>query len=229
MHRDLFDRWASVGVLTNGKVDPYEDPEKVIQDTLLNMESDGRLLEFITSWISKYGHLIITKKLKFSTTKSRRLFSAIVEASQTTESKLIKMIQKPTQKAPEFLFTNAVPILKEVAKKNPDPVFLKQGFIVKKHNLLRPNIIMLPKGVFQVNQILRNRAIYGCTLRSDVALRLPTIGNISVRRLANMINVSPQTLQPIIKVYVQSGLVEWSRKGRSSQIQWLGTDRSNVA
>jgi len=229
MHRDLFDRWASLGVLTNGKTDPYEDPEKLIQDTLLNIESDGRLLEFITSWISRYGHLIITKKLKFSTTKSKRLFSAIIEASQTTEPKLIKLIQKATQKEPAFLFSNAVPVLKEVAKKDPDPGFLKQGFIVKKHRLLRSNIIMLPKGVFQLNQILKNRAMYGCTLRSDVALRLPTIGSVSVRRLATIINVSPQTLHPIIKVYVQSGLVEWSRKGRSSQIQWLGSSKTKAA
>lgn len=229
MGRSLFDRWASLGVLTNGKIDAYEDPEKLIQDTLLHIESDGRLLEFIVSWISKYGHLIITKKLKFSSAKSRRLFSAIIQASQTTEPKLIKLIQKPTQKEPEFLFSNAVLLLKEIAKKDPDPVFLKQGLIIKRHTLLRPNIIILPKGLFQINHVLKNRALYGCTLRSDVALRLPTIGSISVRKLANIINVSPQTLHPIIKVYVQSGLIEWTKKGRSSQIQWLGTDSKKTA
>ena len=67
--RDLFARWASIGIRTGGKVNPHEDPEQLIQDTLVDIESEGRLIEFLCTWVAHFGHLLITKKLKFNSEK----------------------------------------------------------------------------------------------------------------------------------------------------------------
>lgn len=220
MDRNLFSRWASVGIRVSGKLNPFEDPEKLVQDTLSQIEFDGRLIEFLATWISVYGHLLITKKLQFNSSKDRRLFSALVDLSGRKERKLLNMIQKPSRKKPEFVFENILPILRTLAQKNPDPVFLKQGLIMRERNLIRPKILMLPKGTFNRNLILRNRALYGTTLRSDLATLLPQHSEISVRQLAIELNVADQSLHPIIQSYVESALVEWTKKGRSSTIKW---------
>jgi len=227
---DLFSRWASVGVFVLGEIHPYEDPEVLLVDTLVNIESEGRFLGIIVSWLAQCGHLLLTKKLRFPTTRERRLFAAIIEESRTKERKLLRMVQKHRTRDVEYLYRNDLDVLRRVAKTDPNPRFLKHGFILKDFALLRPEkIILPPTGVYERSAILRNRALYGVSLRSDLLTILPEASGQSVRQLAHRLHVAPPTLSRIVADYERSGLVEWTRKGPVSSVRWCGPTLSKAA
>ncbi len=217
---NVFHRWASLGLYVPGEIDPYQDPEALLMDTLRQVHTDGRLLGMMTTWVAFYGHLLLTKKLKFSAHREKRIFSAIIQASKTQEAKLIRLVKKGRARKHVFLFENEVPVLKQLAQKDPNPYLLRHGFIVKNGPLNREKIVLPPGGTYKRSAILRNRALYGPSLRSDLATILPMIQKISVRQLAKRLHVAPQSLQPVVEEYVRSGLVEWSRKGRASLLRW---------
>jgi hypothetical protein len=121
-----------LGVFVGGKINPYEDPEALLVDTLVHIESEGRLLGIVVSWLAVYGHLLLTKKLKFPTTRERRLFAAIIEESGTDERKLLRMVPKSRVHHVEFLYRDDLEVVKRVAEKDPNLRFLRQGFILKK-------------------------------------------------------------------------------------------------
>ncbi len=226
----LFSRWASVGVYVPGEIHPFEDPEVLVIDTLIHIEKEGRLLGILTSWLSKYGHLLLTKKLRFPSNRERRLFSAIIEESQTGEPKLLRMVQRSSVRKTEHVYRNEMDVLKRVAEKDPNPRFLRHGFILKNFTLLRPDkIVLSPSGVYERSTILRYRALHGATLRSDLLSVLPGSSGQSVRQVALRLHVAPPTLERIIDDYVRSGLVERIRKGRSSFIRWCDPAISQAA
>jgi len=219
---NVFHRWASLGVYVPGDVNPYEDPETLLIDSLVHIEKSERVLGMMTSWISFYGHLLLTKKLKFPSKRERRLFSAVVETSRTRDEKLLRMVQKGRVRKTQHLYSDDLEVLKEVAEKDPNPTFLRHGFILKNFELVRDKIVLPPAGVYQRSAILRNRALYGVSLRSDFLALLPSVSEMSVRQIAMRLRVAPQTLELIVRDYVQSGLVEWTRKGRWSKLRWIG-------
>ena len=226
----LFARWASVGVFVPGEVNPYEDPEALLVDTLVNIETDGRLLGMVVSWVAKYGHLLLTKKLRFPTGRERQLFSAIVDESRTQEKKLLRMVPKTRTRHAEHLYRDDFEVLKRVAEQDPNPRFLRQGFILKNFNLLRPEkIILPPAGVYERSAMLRNRALHGVSLRSDFLTILPEGTGQSVRQLALRLYVTSPTLVRIVSDYAKSGLIIWARKRRASSVQWCGPPFSKAA
>lgn len=229
----VFDRWASLGLGVAGAIHPYEDPETLVSETLAVLGSDnGRLPGMLTSWLLRYGHLLLTKKLRFRTERERRLFSALVGESGTTEKKLLHMIQKPTRKEPEFLY-GGIAALDEFARKDPLPSFLKQGFIIKRPGwagtLVREKIVLPPAATFKRSKILRGRALYGANIRSDILTLLPTLPEMSLRELARRLHVSPPVVHHAIEDLKRSGLVESFGSGRTSQLRWLGKKILRVA
>jgi len=127
------------------------------------------------------------------------------------------------------LYEEEIGVLKRLAQKDPNPHFLRHGFVVKNSPLVREKIVLPPSGTYERSAILRNRALYGPSLRSDLATILPVVKKTSVRQLAMKLNVAPQTLQPVVEEYVRSGLVEWQRRGRASSLLWIGTQSKEAA
>lgn len=218
----LFHRWASLGLYVPGDINPYEDPEALLVESLAKAEEDEQLLGMAASWLAFYGHLLLTRKLKFPSERERRLFSAIIEESKTRDEKLLKMVQRKKGSEPVFLYAHDFDVLKQAAQRDPNPNFLRHGFILKNFELVRDKIVLPPAGVYERSAILKNRALYGVSLRSDFLAIVPSITEMSVRQIAQRLHVAPQTLEPIVQDYVQAGLVEWMRNGRSSKIRWVG-------
>ena len=123
----LFSRWASVGAYVPGEINPCEDPEILIRDTLVHIESEGRLLGIVVSWLSQYGHLLLSKKIRFHGSRERRLFSAIVMESGTEEPKLLRMVQRSRTRKKEHVYRDEINVLKRLAEKDPNPRFLRHG------------------------------------------------------------------------------------------------------
>lgn len=227
----VFERWASLGVLVDGPINPFEDPEKLLSESLEMMGEIGRMPGIIASWLARYGHLLLTRKLKYKSPRGRRLFSALIEESGTQEKKLLNLVQKPSRSSPVFLSKNLVPVLEERIRKDPNPRFLKHGFLIKNTPLVRSKIIRTPIGTFKRSIILRNRALYGASLRSDLLSTLPKVKELSLRELARRLNVAPPVVHHILSDYTRSGLVEWTGTGRSSRVRWCGvvSSESKVA
>ena len=104
MNRSVLERWASLGMYVVGGVHSQEDPEVLVMDTVTHMREEARLLEVLVTWISNYGHLLLTKKLHFQNMPERRLFSAIVETSETKEAKLLRFVHKEHTQKKEHLY-----------------------------------------------------------------------------------------------------------------------------
>ncbi|MFH1016821.1 MAG: hypothetical protein V1798_01410 [Pseudomonadota bacterium] len=227
---NLLSRWASLGMYVVGDIDPLEDPELLIMDSVAHMESDGRLLEIVTSWLARYGHLLLTKKLYFETTRERRLFSAIIEASKSNEGKLRRLIVKGRVPKTEHLYPNLPKVLKDLIEKDPDPAFLRHGFLLARGERIREGVVLPPRGVYERSLILRYRALHGPTLRSDVQAVLPDAGAISLHELARRLHVAASSLHPIIRDYVRSGLVErLHRAGPGARFRWVGPEERKAA
>lgn len=215
----ILSQWSCLGILVNGEIDRYVLPENLILQSIENIESEGRLLGILTTWLSRYGHLLITKKLKFKDKRQQRLFSAIVEASKSSSEKLNRIILKNKEKEKVFLFDQQLtPSMKKWAKLNPHPIFLKHGFILKDQRLVREKILLHRIETFKRSKVLKNRALYGSSVRSDLLTFLPILGHISVRALAKKLNTSHPTLLPIIKDLMASGIAKKETNEKHAKI-----------
>jgi len=217
--RNILSKWSCLGILVDGKVDRYVLPEDLILRSIENIESEGRLLGILTTWLSRYGHLLITKKLKFKDKRQQRLFSAIAQASESSSEKLNRMILKNEEKNKVFLFDQQLtPSMKKWAKLNPHPIFLRHGFILKDQALVREKILLRQIETFKRSKVLKNRALYGSSVRSDLLTFLPILDHISVRALAKKLNTSHPTLLPIIKDLMASGIVNKKTNEKHAKI-----------
>jgi hypothetical protein len=141
--------------------------------------------------------------------------------SERNDRRLKRLIQRRKGGKPEILIKTLAPTLQEWSRKNPDPFFLKQGLILKQHSLIRSKILLGPQVVFKRSKILRNRALYGANLRSDVLAVLPCLKEVSIRELSRQLHVSAPSLDPIIKDLCQAGFVEWvTHSGREAKLRW---------
>jgi len=226
---NVFHKWASLGAYIPGDINPLEDPEKVLMESLDEIPRSARLMGIVATWLSHYGHLLLTKKLKFRNKSQRRLFSALVEISGTTEGKLKRMIQKGPVRKKEYLHFDAVEVLKERAKADSHPVFLRHGWILKNGPILREKVILPASGVFERSRILRYRALYGPSLRSDFLAVFPEMGKTSVRQIAQRLGVAAPSLEPVVRDFEASGLVQWKRNRRWSCVEWTGSEVMKAA
>ncbi len=219
--QELWGHWASLGVSVAGKVDPLEDPEALISESLECLEEEERLLSGIATWLKEFGYLVNVKKLKFKSERGKRLFWALVDAVGSLKAKHKQRPSNPGT-APEFVIRSLVPTLQEWARKDPDPTFLRHGFLLKRHNFARPKILLPHKTVFARSKILRMRALHGPTLRSDLLAVLPEMGEVSLHELARRLHVSAPSVHPIVQDLVQSKLVEWATPlGRGAKLRWI--------
>src|SRR5262249_3480964 len=122
-----------------------------------------------------------------------------------------------------------VAALRERTIRDPNPHFLRHGWLVKNYPLVREKIVLPPGEVYKRSLILRNRALHGPTLRSDAITLLPKLKTTSVKELAQHLHVASQSLGPIIGHLERSGLVEWTRKGRYSRLRWIAPELRDAA
>ena len=218
MENNVVSKWASLGILVDGEIHSLQDPEELMIESILNLEKEERLLSILVTWISRYGHLLITKKIKFPTPEIESLFYAITESSHHSSIKL-KSKKNETPKEPVFLFSSLTETQKKWALKDPHPVFLKYGWILKNHELIRPKILCNTLEVFTRSKILQHRAMYGSTLRSDLLVVLQKLKNpVGVRELARKLHVSHPAVLSVLKELKLSKLIEQNEL----KIHWLG-------
>ncbi|MFH1016785.1 MAG: hypothetical protein V1798_01225 [Pseudomonadota bacterium] len=226
----LLERWGSLGIHVSGRRNPFEDPEVLIAESLERYETEGRVLGAMATWLKGYGHLLISKKLKFRSKRARRVFSALLDLAKPSDPKLGRMIGRPFRGDAESLYRNAYEAQKKWAVLEPEPHFLRHGFIVRNHPVIREKTLLPPVTVYGRSIILRYRALYGATLRSDLLARFPEIGEASLRQLSRELHVAPAGLISVIRDFERSGLIERSAdKGRYARLCWLGSEVIKVA
>ncbi len=229
---DLIERWGALGIRVSGHFDPYEDPEQLITNSLENYENESRVLGAMATWLSGYGHLLITKKLKIRSDRARRLLSALIEMTKTKETKLLKLLVPPYQGEKEFIFRQMPMEVQNWWARNTeryDPFMLKYGFEMLQSDFIRPKILLSPKEVFSRSAILRFRALYGASIRSDLLSLFPLLPAISLRELSRKLHVTPGSLHPVVRDFLRSGIVRWEETGPRARLLWIGSDIMKVA
>jgi hypothetical protein len=225
----LLERWASLGVgIAGAPTNPFEDPEELISETLERYEEEGRLLGAMATWLQAFGHLLITKKLKFRSERGRRLFSGLIEMTGTKEKKLRKMVQPSFKGKPESVYREMAEAQKKWAAMAPEPHLLRHGFVARDVPLIRPKILLSAAGVYQRSVLLRYRAHAGASLRSDLlAILRRQRRDISLRELARKIHVAPAGVHGVLKDLIRSELVAVVQtSGRNGRVRWNAGGRA---
>lgn len=219
---NLLDRWASLGVgISGAAINTVEIPESLLIESLHSKNEHGRLYDAMATWLWSYGHLLINKKLHFKNSRDRRFFCALIEKIGRHEDKFKTLLAKKYKGAPEFLENDLLDSQKLWAKRHSDPIFMKYGFIVKENEWVREKILYSPKQTYQRSIILKYRALYGATIRSDFLALFPKDEALSLREISRRMQLAPASLQPIVQEYIKSGLIIPTHKsGPLAQLKW---------
>jgi hypothetical protein len=222
----LTERWRSLGIYVHGEVDPLENPELLISETCERYEEDGRLLGFAATWLSIFHPLVIIRKIRLRTDKARGVFAALLTEARADPKRFHKWLSQRRLGDEEPVYTNLSETETEWARHHPNASFRRYGLLLAqspRSSLIRPKILYPVDRVLEESAILRMRALYGASIRSDLVAVLPRLGPISMHGLAQRLGVAHPSIFPMIQ-----DLARWKQvqrvqsDDRFGRLVWIG-------
>lgn len=222
----LAERWRSLGIYVQGEVDPLENPELLLSETCERYQEDGRLLGFAVTWLSVFHPLVIIRKIRLRTDKARRVFAALLAEAQADPKRFHKWLSQKHPRIDEPVYTNLSETEQTWAQHHPNALFRKYGLLLAqspRSSLTRPKILYPMDRILEESAILRMRALYGASVRSDLVAVLPSLGPISLHALAQRLGVAHPSIFPMIQELTRWQRVQRVPSGdRFGKLVWVG-------
>jgi len=199
----------SIGIQLAGdferRTHDFVDIEETLIEACYQINSDGRLLSLIMSWVKVHGNYIVTEKLiKIYKRVSKERgetpwFNALLSfAAHECSQKFSKWVKKEKKK----VFWQSKEITENlIALKGALPYWEKINIFVSVSSLrIRDRDVLTPKELVKFNYQYRNRYLYGPSWRADIITMIDS-GITTPSKISKLLGCSYEPANRIFREY----------------------------